>query len=230
MRSLNRYNNTHYEILNLVGKGVNSYTAKEKEFILHFVETLSSNKLNSSNIAIFDRVQFGERLDVINQDKIKNIFLSGVPQDEPFLARVKITPSNADRFSIDTDHPKLISKHFLVCKVKNDNIYYHFFTSTPRKETLYRDFHDFDLINREKGQSISKYQGVLEGIYISDIEVLDRQNTSNIDVDSILGIVNQGNYFADNIHYNNKYYALLADEIRLSKVKKNIETIYPINE
>jgi hypothetical protein len=191
VRSLNRYNNTHYEILNLVGKGVNSYTAKEKEFILHFLETLSSNKLNSSNIAIFDRVQFGERLGVINQDKIKNIFLSGVPQDEPFLARVK---------------------------------------TTPRKETLYRDFHDFNLINREKGQSISKYQGVLEGIYISDIEVLDRQNTSNIDVDSILGIVNQGNYFADNIHYNNKYYALLADEIRLSKVKKNIETIYPINE
>ena len=44
--------------------------------------------------------------------------------------------------------------------------------------------------------------------YISEIKVLKKYNTHNIKVDSIVSVLKQGDYFDDNICYNNKYDSL----------------------
>jgi hypothetical protein len=91
-------------------------------------------------------------------------------------------------------------------------------------------FSGLDLIGRKIPQYINTHPYILEGTYVKEVNIIREINYSNIDVNRVLTTLRSSNLMESPLSYDNKYHALLADETRLHKVKKNIDIIYPTHE
>jgi hypothetical protein len=218
------------DITALIGKGTNrtSYNVNELETLLKYTNTevLSKDLLNI-NIDLYNRLSFGEHLNLINQLENERIHFYHITKNELFIAKANIDTTLANSLSINKEDPQVLKDHYFACIARDKDIYYHHFTSTPIASIPYNVFSNTDLFGRNITQYISKYPSKMNNLYVT--EIVNINNTHpQINTKAILFKLENSGYFESTLCFDNKYSALIADSERLNKVKKNINLYYSL--
>lgn len=220
-------------IMSLIGKGFNfnSYSAEHKELFLEFSKEFKYFDCQLNNYpSLIERLKIGTQMDMLNKQLILKKNFYDLKEDELVVCKIKICPYLTDHCALDYKLPTVLSKHYICAMRKDDYIKFWFFTSKPKEDTLYSLFSEVDLIGRKIPQYINAHPYILEGTYTKEVDIIREVNPSNIDVNRVLTTLRSSNLIESPLSYDNKYHALLADETRLHKVKKNIDIIYSNNE
>lgn len=144
-----------------------------------------------------------------------------------YVARLKVDKTMYNTFELNQTMWGGIKNHDVILRKIDNQLYYYKCTSTPTNYETYITLYKPNLHNHFVNQFVSKHPHPVNNFYTLDINIVDRVNEIYIFREMEI------NGCFDNITpYNGTFNAIIADESRLSKVKKNIALVFKeeINE
>lgn len=183
----------------------------------HFMKYIENKEL-------VDRIFVGSMLNKLEyqQSKLKwNPLYDEIEEGLCYTARLKVDKTMYNTLELNQTMWGGIKNHDVILRKVNNKLYYYKCTSKPTTYEMYINLYKPNLHNHFVDQFVSKYPHPVNNFYTLNIDIVDRVNETHIFREM------EVNGCFDNITpYNNTFNAIVADESRLSKVKKNIAIFF----